>query len=123
MNVFKKSLALFLLASLTAGQAQAVTIELTTDKVVGAIAQLLEKGGNKVLQLLEKGNFSRVILGLSMSGICGIASYELYNEIVSEKNNLKNDIFLELSLRILSIEAAILAAGCSVKTIELIYNA
>lgn len=118
MSLTKKAFALFLLASLTAGQAQAVTVELTTDKMVEAISQLLQKSGDKVVALLAKEDLSRVVAGLGLTGLFVAISNKLHNEAKKCYNTCD-----EFGLKLLAADMAILAGMCGTKTVEIIYNA
>ncbi len=127
MNLSKKTFALFLLIGLTAGQAQAadsgkkIVIELSTDKVVGATLQLLGKGTNKVIKLLEKEQLSRIVSGLGLSGLCyfvGCKERELAQD--GDRGYRHGEAFFW------SVLAGIAFTGAAVvgtEIIETIYNA
>lgn len=119
MNLTKKAFALFLLASLTAGQAQAATVECSTDKVVGAIL-------NKVAALLEKEDLSRIIFGLGLSGTLGVMSHEFYkgaHALLEKRYYNCDDVLVSNCLKMLSVLTATCSLAVGISVIEDIYNA
>jgi hypothetical protein len=125
MNFIKRGLTLLLLASLTAGQAQAaeqtVNIQLTTDKVVGAIFEVAKMSGNKVVKLLEKKDFSAIVLGLSLGSLSyAIGSEERKFAQYAERHNDNGyALFWSLLAGISFASTAVIGA----QIIETIYNA
>lgn len=125
MNTTKKAFALFLLASLTAGQTQAadqaVGIKISADKAVNALAELAKVSGDKALKLLAKEDLDRVIGAFGLSGVCAALSYLMYKDVerVGKYHSPTENAFMKLTVS----TVLILSVMLGIKGIELIYNA
>jgi hypothetical protein len=125
MGLSKKAFALFLLASLTAGQAQAsdqaFSINIPTDKVANALTELAKITGDKVLKLLAEEDLDRVIGAFGLSGVFAALSYLMYKDIerVGKYHSPAENTLMKLT----ASTVLILSAMLGVKGIEMIYNA
>lgn len=109
MNFIKRGLALFLLASLTAGQAQAAP----TDSISGAIAQMCS---DKVTKLIENGELDIALFGAAMTSFLGLLTYLNYK---TYKEDLSTRVISAPLTQLCGLGTIALGAA----TINTIYNA